>query len=72
MLDPPRKGISQEVVESLIQAKPLKIIYLSCNPATLARDLNLLKNYYNIEMVEPYDMFPQTSNIETLVCLKLK
>ena len=72
VVDPPRKGISKEVIDALIESKPDKIIYLSCNPATLARDLNLLKNDYNIEMVQPYDMFPQTANIETLVYLLSK
>ena len=72
VVDPPRKGISEEVINAFIESKPNKIIYLSCNPATLARDLNLLKDYYEVEMVQPYDMFPQTANVETLVCLKLK
>jgi tRNA/tmRNA/rRNA uracil-C5-methylase (TrmA/RlmC/RlmD family) len=49
--------------------EPNKIVYLSCNPATLARDLDLLKAKYDIEFVQPYDMFPQTANVETLVCL---
>ena len=72
ILDPPRKGCDQKVLEGLLKAKPSKIIYISCNPATLARDVALLKQNYKITLLEPYDMFPNTSHIETLVCLKQK
>ena len=72
VVDPPRKGLDKKVVEAFIQSKPKKIVYLSCNPATLARDLDLLKEYYNVDFVQPYDMFPQTANVETLVSLSKK
>ncbi len=72
ILDPPRKGCDQKVLEGLLKAKPSKIIYISCNPATLARDVALLKQNYKITLLEPYDMFPNTSHIETLVCLDRK
>ena len=72
VVDPPRKGLDKTVVEAFLSAEPKKIVYLSCNPATLARDLGLLKEKYDIEFVQPYDMFPQTANVETLVCLSLK
>ena len=72
VVDPPRKGLDAKVVEAFISSKPKKIVYLSCDPATLARDLGLLKDFYEIKMVQPYNMFPQTANVETLVELELK
>lgn len=69
IIDPPRKGIDKVVAESLCEALPKKIVYLSCNPATLARDLNYFVDNYNVKFIQPYDMFPQTANVETLVCL---
>ena len=73
VLDPPRKGCSREVVETLVKVKPTKIIYISCNPSTLARDLNILFNSskeYKINKIQPYDMFPNTKHVETLVVLE--
>ena len=72
VIDPPRKGIDKSVLDALTLALPSKIVYLSCNPATLARDLLTLKDYYNINFIQPYDMFPQTANVETLVSLSKK
>lgn len=72
VVDPPRKGLDKKVVDAFLDSEPKQIVYLSCNPATLARDLAYLKEKYNIEFVQPYDMFPQTANVETLVSLKLK
>ena len=72
VVDPPRKGLDKKVVDSFIEAKPNKIVYLSCNPATLARDVGHLKELYDISFVQPYNMFPQTCQVETLVCLNLK
>ncbi len=70
ILDPPRKGVSTEVVDALNALScPVKLFYISCNPATLTRDLKLLSEGYEIETVTPYDMFPQTKHVETLVCL---
>lgn len=70
ILDPPRKGCDTAVMQGLLKARPNTIIYISCNPATLARDLAFLKADYSITLVQPYDMFPQTSHVETLVCLE--
>ena len=72
VLDPARKGADEKTLSAIIKANAKKIIYLSCNPATLARDLKYLceNGNYKIEFAEPYDMFPQTSEVETLVCLK--
>ncbi len=72
VVDPPRKGLDKKVVDTLLESEPKQIVYLSCGPATLARDLSCLKDKYNIEFIQPYDMFPQTANVETLVSLKLK
>ena len=72
VVDPPRKGIEKSVVDVFFKTEPKMIVYLSCNPSTLARDLSYLTEKYNIEFIQPYDMFPQTANVETLVCLRLK
>lgn len=72
VVDPPRKGLEQSVTESFLKAEPKQIVYLSCNPATLARDLGLFKEKYDIDYIQPWDMFPQTANVETLVSLKIK
>lgn len=71
ILDPARKGADEKTLNAVLNAKPKKIIYLSCNPATLTRDLKILcnTNEYNIDFALPYDMFPNTSEVETLVCL---
>ncbi|HOV91693.1 MAG TPA: 23S rRNA (uracil(1939)-C(5))-methyltransferase RlmD [Candidatus Kapabacteria bacterium] len=72
ILDPPRSGLHKNTIENLIKIFPKKIIYVSCNPSTLARDLEILKKYYSIEYVQPIDMFPQTYHIETIVKLNIK
>lgn len=72
VVDPPRKGLDAKVVEAFLKAEPQKIVYLSCGPSTLARDLGLLAEKYEIEEIIPLDMFPQTANVETLVSLRLK
>lgn len=71
-LDPPRAGCEEKVLNAIMSVQPKKIIYVSCNPATLARDLFLLTKNYIIEKVQPVDMFPQTTHIETVVKLKKK
>ena len=72
VLDPPRKGISKELINSLINNDINKIVYVSCNPATLARDLELFKNYYEVGNIQPVDMFPMTTHVETVVKLTRK
>lgn len=71
VLDPPRKGCAPELLDSLTNAGITKIIYISCNPATLARDCaHLSKLGWNIGEVQPVDLFPRTGHVESVVCLK--
>lgn len=72
VIDPPRSGLSEQATSCVLTSLPQNIIYVSCNPATLARDLALLSPHYNIDRISPYDMFPQTMNLETLVVLSHK
>ena len=69
ILDPPRKGCDESLIRLLDECKIKKIIYISCNPATLARDIALLKENYSISPVQPVDMFPNTSHVECVVRL---
>lgn len=71
-IDPPRKGCDNVAIETLIKIRAKKIIYISCNPATLARDLAKLKELYEIKEVQPVDMFPFTSHVECVSELHLK
>ncbi len=72
-VDPPRKGCDRVVLETLLKMKPKKIIYISCNPATLARDLKILTNdTYAINVIKLFDMFAQTSHVECVVSLVQK
>ena len=68
--DPPRAGMHADVVNAILFAAPRRIIYVSCNPATQARDLALLDADYRVTKVQPVDMFPQTHHVENVVCLE--
>jgi len=70
ILDPPRAGVLDKVLDTLVKASPDRIVYVSCNPATQARDLNLLDAYYKVMKVQPVDMFPHTHHVENVVLLK--
>lgn len=70
--DPPRSGMHPKVVESIAEVLPAKIIYVSCNPATQARDIALLSSAYSIHKMQPVDMFPQTQHVENVVLLERK
>ena len=72
IVDPPRKGLSQELIRSLCNSRVERIVYVSCNPATLARDLELLKEKYDIGTIHPVDMFPYTVHLECVVALQRK
>lgn len=68
--DPPRDGMHKDVVNQILNVAPEKIVYVSCNSATQARDLALMKELYSIEKIQPVDMFPQTFHVENVVLLK--
>ena len=71
-VDPPRKGLEKELINRILKQNIKKIIYISCDPATLSRDLFLLKEKYNIESIDCVDMFPFSFHVETVVGLYLK
>lgn len=71
-VDPPRKGLDKHTIENILNIKPEKIVYISCNPASLVRDLKLLEESYEIKKIQPVDMFPFTSNVECVSVLYLK
>jgi 23S rRNA (uracil1939-C5)-methyltransferase len=72
ILDPPRAGIHSDVAEAILSAAPPRIVYVSCNPATQARDLTIFEADYRVARVRPVDMFPQTHHVENVVLLVLK
>lgn len=72
MFDPPRKGLDQKSINNIKKIKPKKVIYISCNPATLIRDLKLFEDEYKIIKIIPVDMFPWTAHVETVTVLTLK
>ena len=70
VLDPPRAGCDNKVLDTILSVRPSKIIYVSCDPATLARDLKVLcKKKYRIKEVQPFDLFPQTDHVECVVLM---
>ena len=71
-VDPPRKGLDTKTIEVLKELEPNKIVYISCNPATLARDIGILEEKYELRKVQPVDMFPYTSHVECVTVLYLK
>ena len=70
--DPPRAGMDERTVQAILKHKPSRLVLVSCNPSTLARDLALLAPLYNICVVQPVDLFPQTPHIETVVSMVRK
>ena len=72
IVDPPRSGLDKKVIPVINKLKAKNIIYVSCNPITLVRDLKLLKDNYNIEYIKPYDMFPNTYHVESISVLERK
>lgn len=72
IVDPPRAGMHEDVVKVIMDASPRRIVYVSCNPATQARDLAMLDNMYKIDAVQPVDMFPHTHHVENIVKLSLR
>ena len=72
IMDPPRSGSDETFLSTVINKRIKKIIYISCNPETLARDIQYLSKYYQVNYVQPVDMFPMTAHCETVVCLTLQ
>lgn len=72
IIDPPRAGMHEDVVKVILNARPARIVYVSCNPATQARDLALLDGEYKVTAVQPVDMFPHTHHVENVVRLDLR
>jgi len=70
--DPPRAGMHEDVIKVILNAEAKKVVYVSCNPATQARDLNLLNEKYDVKKVRPVDMFPHTHHVENVVLLELR
>jgi 23S rRNA (uracil1939-C5)-methyltransferase len=70
--DPPRDGMHKDVVARILQIAPERIVYVSCNSATQARDLALMKEHYHVKKIQPVDMFPQTHHVENVVLLTLR
>jgi 23S rRNA (uracil1939-C5)-methyltransferase len=70
--DPPRAGMHPDVIRQMLDIEAGRIVYVSCNPASQARDLALLEEKYIITKIQPVDMFPHTHHIENAVCLELK
>jgi 23S rRNA (uracil1939-C5)-methyltransferase len=68
--DPPRAGMHEDVIRTLLQIAAPRIVYVSCNPATQARDLNMLDSMYEVKAVQPVDMFPHTHHVENVVLLE--
>jgi 23S rRNA (uracil1939-C5)-methyltransferase len=70
--DPPRAGMHEDVIMSIIRAYPERIVYVSCNPATQARDLQILSGHYSVSVIQPVDMFPHTHHVENVALLLRK
>ena len=69
-IDPPRAGMHDDVIKTILRCLPERIVYVSCNPATQARDLSLVAEHYRILAVQPVDMFPHTHHVENVVKLE--
>ena len=72
MIDPPRKGMDENSIKNILKISPKKLVYISCNPATLVRDLAEFEEKYDVKTIEPVDMFPYSKHVECMVVLQLK
>ena len=72
MVDPPRRGLDNTSIENIKKVRPKKVVYISCNPATLVRDLAKLEEIYEVKKIKPVDMFPYTSSVECVAVLNVK
>jgi 23S rRNA (uracil1939-C5)-methyltransferase len=68
--DPPRAGMQREVVGSIIAAGPERVVYVSCNPSTQARDIALMSEQYRVMKIQPVDMFPHTHHVENVILME--
>lgn len=71
-VDPPRTGLGETLLKTVLKVKPKRFVYTSCNPSTLAKDLQQLTKIYRVEYIQPVDMFPQTAQVEAVCLLTLK
>ena len=72
IVDPPRRGLDEKTIENIMKLKTGRVVYISCNAATMVRDLKMMEDMYEVKEVQPVDMFPFTSHVETIAVLKLK
>ena len=72
IVDPPRKGLDEKTIQNILKIKPQKLVYISCNPATMVRDIAKMEKFYLAEKIQHVDMFPYTSSVECVAVLKLK
>ena len=72
MVDPPRKGLDSKSIDNILKIKPDRFVYISCNPATLIRDLAKFEEFYEVKKIQPVDMFPWTSHVECVVVMYKK
>jgi 23S rRNA (uracil1939-C5)-methyltransferase len=72
VVDPPRTGCDKALLDAIIRARPKRMVYVSCNPSTLAKDVAYLSKVYKLEWIQPVDMFPQTAHVESVTLLTLK
>jgi 23S rRNA (uracil1939-C5)-methyltransferase len=70
--DPPRAGMDEKVIQKILEVAPEKVVYVSCNPATQARDIAFMIEQYEVLRVQPVDMFPHTHHVENVALLKLR
>ena len=71
-VDPPRRGLDNTTIANILKTEPVRIVYISCNPATMVRDLKMLEEKYEVKKIQPVDMFPYTSHVECVAVLNLK
>ena len=72
IIDPPRAGMHEDVVKVILNAEPQRLVYVSCNPATQARDIAMLDEKYRVMEIQPVDMFPHTHHVENVALLEKK
>ncbi|GLB59910.1 23S rRNA (uracil(1939)-C(5))-methyltransferase RlmD [Cytobacillus sp. NCCP-133] len=72
IVDPPRTGLDQQLLKTILKVQPKKVVYVSCNPSTLAKDISVLSSKYKVKGIQPVDMFPQTAHVESVTELVLK